>query len=352
MTAPTRFRPLSVLAVRKTIRDAVEVTFDAPGWRWEPGQFLTFRRSFDGTEVRRSYSICTPPGGPLSVGIKRVEGGAFSAWANEALAPGDVLEAMPPQGRFWAGPDQGGHYLGFAGGSGITPVLGILRHVLATDPAARFTLVYANQRASTIMFRDEVEDLKSVHMGRLSVIHVLEHDSQEIDLFTGRVTPEKCADLFARWIDVGSAARAYICGPEPMMLGIRDALTAAGMPGERVRFELFASAQQGRLPQKARAAREDAAAVPLRVTLDGATTSLEIAPGQTVLEAAEAAGLDVPWSCRAGVCSTCRCRVLEGEVEMDQNHAIEDDELRDGYALSCQSRPVRGPVAVSYDLGH
>jgi ring-1,2-phenylacetyl-CoA epoxidase subunit PaaE len=352
MTAPTRFRPLPVASVRHTIRDAVEVAFDAPGVTWEPGQYLTFRRAFDGTEIRRSYSICTAPGGPLAVGIKRVEGGAFSAWANEALRPGDVLEAMAPQGRFWAGPDEGGHLLAFAGGSGITPVLGILRHVLATDRAARFTLVYANRRASTIMFRDEIEDLKSEHMGRLSVVHVLEDDSSDIDLFSGRVTPQKCAELFARWIDVGSAARAYICGPEPMMLGIRDALTAYGMPEDRVRFELFASAQPGRLPQPPRAAAEAAEAVPLRVTLDGATTTLEMAPGQTVLEAAEAAGLDAPFACRAGVCSTCRCRVTAGEVEMTQNHAIEDDELRDGYVLSCQSHAVRGPIAVDYDVAH
>jgi ring-1,2-phenylacetyl-CoA epoxidase subunit PaaE len=351
MTAARGFRPLTVAAVRPTIRDAVEVTFEPTGWSWEPGQYLTFRREVAGTELRRSYSICTPPGGPLSVGIKRVEGGAFSSWANAALAPGDVVEAMAPQGRFWAGADPGGAYLGFAGGSGITPVLGIARHVLTTDPGARFTLVYANRRASTIMFRDEIEDLKSEHLGRLSVVHVLE-EGAEIDLFSGRVTPEKCAALFERWIDPGQAARAYICGPEPMMLGIRDALAAHGMAEDRIRFELFAQGQPGRAPRAARPAAPRAEAVPLTVTLDGATTALDMGPGQTVLEAAEAAGLEAPWSCRAGVCSTCRCRVLEGEVEMDANHAIEDDELRDGYVLSCQARPVRGPVAVSYDLGH
>ncbi|MBM2576715.1 2Fe-2S iron-sulfur cluster binding domain-containing protein [Jannaschia sp. Os4] len=347
------FHPLTVAAVRPTIRDAVEVTLDHPGWDWSPGQYLTFRRDFDGTEVRRSYSICTEPGAPLRVGIKRVEGGAFSAWANTALRPGDTVEAMPPQGRFWGG-ETHGHTLLFAGGSGITPVLGVLRHLLAADPEARATLVYANVRTATIMFRDEIEDLKQVHLGRLSVVHVLERDAQEIDLFTGRVTPEKCADLFARWIDVRGAARAYICGPEPMMLGIRDALAAHGMPEEAIRFELFASAQPGRLPQAERAVAADAPTIPLAVTLDGATSEIDLAPGQTVLEAAEAAGLEAPWSCRAGVCSTCRCRVVAGAVEMDANHAIEDDELRDGYVLSCQARPAAGTerVAVSYDLGH
>jgi ring-1,2-phenylacetyl-CoA epoxidase subunit PaaE len=352
MTAPTRFRPLPVLGVRKTIRDAVEVTLDPGGLTWEPGQYLSFRRVIDGTELRRSYSICTPPGGTLAVGIKKVAGGAFSTWANEALGPGDVLEAMAPQGRFWAGADRGGHYLMFAGGSGITPVLGVMRHVLETDGHARVTLVYANQRVGTIMFRDEIEDLKSEHLGRVSVIHVLEHDAQEIDLFTGRVTPEKCAELFRRWIELRSVSRAYICGPEPMMLGISAALRDHGMPKDRIRFELFSAAQPGRLPQRAAALAEAVGAVPLSITLDGATYALEMAPGQTVLEAAEAAGIDAPFSCRAGVCSTCRCRVLSGEVEMAANHAIEDDELRDGYALSCQSYPVKGPLRVSYDLGH
>ena len=353
MAAPARFAPLPVRAVRPTIRDAVEVTFDAPGdWAWEPGQYLTLRRDFDGTEIRRSYSICTAPGDALRVGIKRVDGGAFSAWANGGLRPGDVIDAMPPQGRFWAGADAGGHYLGFAGGSGITPVLGIMRHVLATDPAARFTLVYANRKASTIMFRDEIEDLKNRHLGRVSVVHVLEHDAQEIDLFTGRVTPEKCADLFARWIDVGSVDRAYICGPEPMMRGIAQALRDHGLPDDRIRFELFASAQPGRLAQAARPAAAAPEVVPLSVTLEGTTVTVEIAPGESVLEAALAAGLDAPWSCRAGVCSTCRCKVVKGSVEMAANHAIEDDEAAKGFVLSCQSYPMEGPVAVDYDAAH
>lgn len=352
MTAAPRFAPLPVLAVRPTIRGAVEVTLDPPqGWTWEPGQYLTLRRRFDGTEVRRSYSITTAPGGPLRVGIKAVEGGAFSAWANRDLRPGDAVEAMPPQGRFWAGPDPGGHYLGVAGGSGITPVLGIMRHVLATDPEARFTLLYANRRAATIMFRDEVEDLKSRHLGRVSVVHVL-GDGGEIDLFSGRLTSEKCAALFRAWIDVASVDRAYLCGPEGMMEGVRAALAEHGLPPDRIRRELFAAAQPGRLPQAARPPAEAAEAVPLHVTLDGVTVALALAPGQTVLEAALEAGLDAPWSCRAGICSTCRCRVLAGEVEMAQNHAIEDDEAAKGFVLSCQSRAVRGPVAVDYDVAH
>ena len=204
-TPSARFQALTVTDVRKTIRDAVVVTFDAE-LDFIPGQYLTFRRDFEGTELRRSYSICAGRGdGRLQVGIKKVAGGAFSTWANEDLRPGMVLEAMAPAGRFHSAitPDQGKSYLGFAGGSGITPVLSILKTVLDEEPLTRFTLVYANRAVSTIMFRDELEDLKNLYMGRLNVIHILESDSQEIDLFTGRVTEDKCADLFARWAAAG-----------------------------------------------------------------------------------------------------------------------------------------------------
>ena len=354
----SRFYHLTVTDIHHTIRDAVVLTLEPENpeaFGFTQGQYLTFKQDFDGTELRRNYSICAGlDDGKLQVGIKRVDGGAFSTFANTQLKVGDRLQAMPPQGKFHTAiePDRAKNYLGFAGGSGITPVLGIMRHVLATDPAARFTLVYANRKASTIMFRDEIEDLKNRHLGRVSVVHVLEHDAQEIDLFTGRVTPEKCADLFARWIDVGSVDRAYICGPEPMMRGIAQALRDHGLPDDRIRFELFASAQPGRLAQAARPAAAAPEAVPLSVTLEGTTVTVEIAPGESVLEAALAAGLDAPWSCRAGVCSTCRCKVVKGSVEMAANHAIEDDEAAKGFVLSCQSYPMEGPVAVDYDAAH
>ena len=348
-----RFRPLLVRAVDRLTRDAVAVTVETPdGWDWAPGQHLTFRRRFDGAELRRSYSIAAAPGEALRVGIKRVEGGAFSSWANEALRPGDRIEATAPEGRFWDGAgDPGEHVLGVAAGSGITPVLGILRHVLGGDPAARATLVYGNRRASTIMFREEIEDLKSRHLGRFSVVHVLS-EGHEIPLFAGRITAEKCAALFGAWIDAGTVDRAFVCGPDGMMEAAAAALAAHGMAPGRIRSERFAGGQPGRVATGARPVARTAEAVPLRVTLDGATVALALAPGETVLEAALAAGLDAPWSCRAGVCSTCRCRVTEGEVEMAQNHAIEDDEAARGFVLSCQSRAVRGPVAVDYDVGH
>jgi ring-1,2-phenylacetyl-CoA epoxidase subunit PaaE len=352
-----RFHDLTVTGIEKTIRDAVVVTLRPPegsDFTFRPGQYLTFRRDFDGQEIRRTYSICSGlDDGVLQVGIKRVDGGAFSTFANDKLAVGDTLQVMPPAGRFTVDfdPEASHTYLAFAGGSGITPVLSLIKSVLAREPASRFTLVYANRRVNTIMFREEIEDLKNLHMGRLGVIHALEQDAQDIELFTGRVTEEKCADLFRDWIDVDGVDMAFICGPEPMMTGIARALEAHGVDKDRIKYELFTSAvQQGRLPQRAVTRAEVAGkAIQLSVTLDGATRSFEMGADQTVLEAALAHDIDVPFSCRAGVCSTCRCKVTAGEVAMDTNHALEDYEVARGFALSCQSRPVSDVVHVDYD---
>lgn len=353
----SRFLPLTVTDVQKTIRDAVVVTLapeDAEAFRFTQGQYLTFRRAFDGEEIRRSYSICAGlDDGLLQVGIKRVEGGAFSTWANEALEPGMVLHAMPPMGNFHTplAPDAARHYLGFAGGSGITPVLSILRTVLAREPDSRFTLVYANRSVTTIMFREELEDLKNRFLGRLNVIHVLE-EGQEIELFSGRVTEAKCAELFRLWIDIGSVDTAFICGPEPMMLGIAKALRAHGLEDAQIKFELFASAQPGRLARPARSAdaARGAESCTATITLDGSVRTITMPKsGQSVLDAALAADLDAPYACKAGVCSTCRAKVLEGEVEMAANHALEDYEVQRGYVLTCQCLPLSDRIVVDYD---
>ncbi|MBV2358528.1 2Fe-2S iron-sulfur cluster binding domain-containing protein [Thalassococcus sp. CAU 1522] len=351
-----QFHPLTVTDVRKTIRDAVIVTLqpaDGADFTFVPGQYLTFRKSFDGVELRRSYSICAGlDDGVLQVGIKRVDGGAFSTWVNEEMQPGDVLEAMPPMGRFHTpiDPDATRHYLGFAGGSGVTPILSILKTVLAREPKSRFTLVYANRGVHSIMFRDELDDLKNLHMGRLNVIHVLETDAQEIDLFTGLVTQDKVAQLFEHWIAPDSIDTAFICGPEPMMKGIQAALRAAGIPDDRIKFELFASAQTGRAKKRAASRRVDASdRTELRVTLEGTTRTVSMARDVTLLDAALENDLEAPHACRAGVCSTCVCKVIEGEVEMQTNHALEDHEVADGLVLSCQSYPVSARVVIDYD---
>ncbi|MDO6478763.1 2Fe-2S iron-sulfur cluster-binding protein [Shimia thalassica] len=355
-----RFHDLEVTDIQKTIRDAVVVTLKpvngaAEAFDFTQGQYLTFRQDFDGDELRRSYSICAgKDDGILQVGIKRVDGGTFSTWANEDLKIGDTVQAMPPMGGFFTALDAGNekNYLGFAGGSGITPVLSILKTTLAAEPNSTFTLVYANKGVNTIMFREELEDLKNTYMGRFNVIHILETDAQEIDLFTGLVTEEKCAQLFATgWIDIGSVDTAFICGPEPMMLGIAAALRTSGLTEAQIKFELFASSQPGRAKRKAvsKNAASGANQASATITLDGSTQAIEMPKDTTILDAALDNKMDAPFACKAGVCSTCRCRVLEGEVEMVSNHALEDYEVEKGYVLSCQSYPVTDNVVVDFD---
>lgn len=352
-----RFHPLSVTNVEKTIRDAVVITLkpdDPEKFHFTQGQYLTFRQSFEGEELRRSYSICAGlDDGVLQVGIKKVDGGAFSTWANEALRVGDKLEAMPPMGTFHTPLNDASdkHYLGFAGGSGITPVLSILRTVLSREPNSKFTLVYANRAVNSIMFREELEDLKNFHMGRLNVVHILESDTQDIELFTGLVTKQKCADLFKSWIDIKSVDTAFICGPEPMMLGIAAALKDHGLSEDQIKFELFASSQPGRIKRKPKTAEQIAQAKKTQatVTLDGATMRLQMDREVSILDAALENALDAPYACKAGVCSTCKCKVLKGEVEMIANHALEDYEVEKGYVLSCQAYALSDEVAVDFD---
>ncbi|PZP54380.1 MAG: phenylacetate-CoA oxygenase/reductase subunit PaaK [Agrobacterium fabrum] len=355
-----RFHSLNVTEVRRETRDAVVVTLvpaeeDRAAFDFTQGQYLTFRRKFDGEELRRSYSICAGRDeGVLRVGIKRVDGGCFSSWANEGLKAGDTLEAMPPMGAFFTDiePDLSKHYLGFAGGSGITPVLSIIKTTLKREPRSSFTLVYANRQISSIMFREELEDLKNSYLGRFSVLHVLESEAQDIDLFTGRVNAEKCAALFKSWIDLTSVTTAFICGPEPMMLAIAGALREHGLRDDQIKFELFASSQPGRARARAQNAHgTDAnASCQATVTLDGATRIFNMPKqGQSLLDAALENNIDAPYACKAGVCSTCRAKVVEGETEMEVNHALEDYEVRQGYVLTCQCYPLSDKVVVSYD---
>ncbi|SUZ31565.1 1,2-phenylacetyl-CoA epoxidase, subunit E [Roseibaca ekhonensis] len=353
----SRFHPLTVTDVARDTRDSVVVTLqpqDNDAFRFIQGQYLTFRRGFDGQEVRRSYSICAGlDDGALRVGIKRVEGGAFSTWANTELQAGDVLEAMPPQGKFHIPlvPEERRHYLMFAAGSGITPILSIIRTVLMREPQSRVTLVYANRKIASIMFRGELDDLKDQYLSRLSVLHVLGQDAQEIDLFTGRLDAAKLDKLFTQWIDLKSVHAAFICGPEALMQTIAGSLRDHGLTDDQIRYELFGAAQPGRAAQRAVAISDTKGKTcALSITLDGTTRNLDMPmDGTTVLQAALGADLDAPFSCTAGVCSTCRAKVIDGAAEMAVNHALEDYEVRAGYVLTCQCTPTSDRLVLSYD---
>lgn len=354
-----KFFPLNVLSVVPETRDAVVVQLaphpqDAAHFNFIQGQYLTFRKDFEGQDVRRSYSICSAAdSGVLRVAVKKVTGGCFSTWVNDSLKAGDVLDAMPPAGNFHAPlqPNQNRHYLGFAAGSGITPIISLLKTVLTTEPKATFTLVYGNKSPVTIMFRDELEDLKNTYMGRLSILHVLGSEN-DLDLFAGRIDRQKMAALLGGWIDASVADLAFICGPEGMMQDVSAALQSHGMATSQIKFELFGAPQQG---QVARPAVTDAASLGDRqcaavLTIDGVTRTVTMPrTGQSVLEAALGADLGAPFSCRAGVCSTCRARVVRGEYEMLANYALEDYEIEQGYVLTCQTYPQGDDIIVDYD---
>lgn len=246
-------------------------------------------------------------------------------------------------------PEREKNYIGFAGGSGITPVLSILKTTLRAEPQSKFTLVYANRGVNTIMFKEDLEDLKNQFMGRLTILHILESDAQDIDLFQGHVDQEKCDLLFKHWIDIAAMDTAFICGPEPMMLAIADALRQHGLRDDQIKFELFASAQHGRLEQRKKAVAKTEKPTELGVTIDGTQRTITMEAGQSVLDAALDHTLDAPYACKAGVCSTCRCKVTKGAVEMITNHALEDYEIEQGYVLACQSYPTTEQVDVEFD---
>lgn len=350
-----QFHPLTVVDIRKTIRDAVIVSLrpeDPALFAFTQGQYLTFSQDFDGTELRRNYSICSSPDDDLlQVGIKRVDGGAFSSWANTDLTIGDTLHAMPPMGTFHTEiePNKAKTYLCFAGGSGITPILSIAKTVLSQEPDSQITLVYANRAPATIMFREELDDLKNRYMQRLTVLHVLESGDQDIDLFSGRVDADKCAALFEHWVGVTTVDVAFICGPEPMMLAISGALKTHGLSDQQIKFELFGASQQGRVAVQKRAEAAGSVGVDTTVIMDGTAHQFTLPREENVLQGALNNSLDAPYACRAGVCSTCKAKVLEGEAEMVTNHALEDYEVRAGFVLTCQCYALSDKIILDYD---
>lgn len=355
-----RFLPLTVTALRHETRESVVLSLqpraaDRASFDFLPGQYLTFRKSLAGEELRRSYSICSRRGEtPLEVGIKKVPDGLFSTWANDALRVGEELEAMAPMGSFTAAllPGAARHHLFFAAGSGITPVLSLIASILTREPKSRVTLVYGNRSSSSIMFREALEDLKNLYLGRFTLLHILTRESQEIDLFNGRIDEDKCAQLFRYWIDPEAIDLAFVCGPQSMMTAVSQVLRDAGLSEQQIKFELFASAQQGRRRRGPGEVGKDSGANLCRATvlLDGRSRDFEMPKGAlSVLDAAMAEGLDVPYACKGGVCSTCRAMLVEGEVDMDANFALEDYEVRRGYILTCQSYPATDRVVVDYD---
>ncbi|MCY1210270.1 1,2-phenylacetyl-CoA epoxidase, subunit E [compost metagenome] len=355
----SKFHSLKIKEVRPETRDAVSIAFDIPAdladtFRFTQGQHLVMRTQLDGEEVRRSYSICTGVNdGELRVAIKRVAGGRFSAYANDSLKAGQSLEVMPPSGHFFVELDAArhGNYLAVAAGSGITPILSIIKTTLESEPHSRFTLIYGNRSSASALFREQLEDLKNTYLDRLNLIFVFSREQQDVDLYNGRIDADKCGQLFSRWIDVKALDAAFICGPQGMTETVRDQLKGNGVPAERIHFELFAAASGSAKREAREAARiTDSASSQVTVISDGRELTFELPRNSvSVLDAGNAQGLELPYSCKAGVCSTCKCKVVEGEVEMDSNFALEDYEVAAGYVLSCQTFPVSEKVVLDFD---
>ena len=354
----SKFYPLTVAKVKHETRDAIAVTFAVPPelkstFAYQQGQHLTLRAMIDGEDVRRSYSICSAvQDETLRVAIKRTPGGLFSSWANEQLQPGATLDVMPPMGHFNVPLDAESerHYLAFAAGSGITPILSIIKTTLLAEPKSRFTLVYGNRASSSVIFRDELTDLKDVYMGRLKLVYVMSREQQDIELFNGRITGEKCSAFLQHWIDIQDIDVAFVCGPEDMMHGVSKSLQDAGLPKERIRIELFAASIPKHEHKPRPVAQGAAHQTEVTVIMDGSAASFTMDKDkESILDAGLRAGIDMRYSCKGGVCSTCRCKVVEGNVEMDVNYALEDYEVARGFVLSCQAFPITDKLIVDFD---
>jgi ring-1,2-phenylacetyl-CoA epoxidase subunit PaaE len=350
-----RFHTLTISDLRRETHDAVSLAFAVPPhlrdeYAFTPGQYLTLQTTIDGEEVRRSFSICSGlDDNELRVAIKRVEGGAFSTWANEQLRIGAALDVMTPDGRFGVPIDPGSHrtLVAFAAGSGITPILSIARTVLKRE-AGRFFLLYGNRTTSGIMFREQLEDLKDRYLSRLAVFHVLSREQQDLAVLNGHLDAGKVGLVMRSLVPVANVDQAFVCGPQPMIEGLEKALADLGMPRDRIHVERFTPGIGGRPPRVTVAPDAKPKAIATIIS-EGARFDIPVADGEAIIDAAIRAGRSLPYSCKGGMCCTCRAKLIEGRVEMAVNYSLEPWETDAGYVLTCQSHPVTEHVLIDYD---
>jgi ring-1,2-phenylacetyl-CoA epoxidase subunit PaaE len=352
------FHPLRVREKRADTDEGVVVSFDVPveladTFRFTQGQYLTLRHEVDGRDVRRSYSICAGvDDGELRVGVRRVPGGVFSTWMHERLQAGAEIEAIPPQGRFFVAIDPRArrHYLGVAGGCGITPILSIIKTVLAREPRSRFTLIYGNRTSRSTMLKEELQDLKDRYLARLCLHHVFSREVPDSPLHHGRLTREKVGEFLGSLLDPRGIEHAFVCGPYAVNDEVEAALLAAGVAPERIHIERFGVPPGTGAPRTEEARAGDAEQARVAIVRDGVRREIQFRRADpSILDAAIAAGMDLPYSCKSGVCSTCRARVFEGRVRMDRNFALDRREIEAGFVLTCQSRPLTERVLLSFD---
>lgn len=357
------FHNLKVTEIRRETDDTVSIAFGIPEeekalFAYDPGQYLTIRATINGEEVRRSYSLCSAPSeGVWRVAVKKVEGGRFSTWANEQLQSGTTLEVMPPQGRFVVKTqsDAAKHYVLYAAGSGITPILSIIKEVLSSEPGSKITLFYGNRNKRSIIFLEELETLKNQYMDRLSLHFIFSREMQASPLFEGRITGERCRELIHAFVPDHKDSHHFICGPEEMINDTILSLKTLGVSESQIHFELFSTpvgsigiSDTGETTVTPAPAENGMARV--QIKLDGRSFDFELPyNGQNILDAGMVTGADLPFSCKGGVCCTCRAKLVEGEVSMDANYALEQWELDEGFILTCQSHPRSSKLVVDFD---
>lgn len=361
--AQLAFHRLRISDVEQLTDDAVALTFDVPeplrgAYDFTPGQHLTLRRELDGEEVRRSYSICAPAGqGRLRVAVKRLDGGTFSRWAVDEARAGDELDVLTPAGRFGIAfePGRARRYAAVAAGSGITPVVSLVETALEVEQGSSFTLVYGNRTAASVMFLEELADLKNRYPARFQVLHVLSQEPQPADLLTGRIDEDKLRAVLRELVDPAEVQEWFLCGPQGMVEAAQRALAGAGVPDEQVHHELFHVAGAGPVERGPRVEpADDAPRAEVTAVLDGRASSVKVALAdddatETLLDAVLRTRADAPFACKGGVCGTCRAKVTGGEVRMKHDYALEGWEKAAGYVLTCQARPTTAAVTVDFD---
>lgn len=362
----SHFVSLTIEDIRRETADCVSIAFTVPTqwqqtFRFHQGQNITIRTTIAGTEIRRSYSICSSPlDHELRIAVKKVPGGLFSTFANDQLHPGQTLEVLPPSGKFYTELDPGNRkqYLAFVAGSGITPVLSLVKTTLAIERDSQFTLVYGNRHRLSIIFREELEALKNRYMHRLSLHHILSRDDMDIPLYQGRIDTGKCQELCSRLIDLRSMDEIFLCGPREMIFSVKDWLEEQGIEKTRIHFELFHPLDSSAVASPVLPGQKNETAAPesdekiseVTVRLDGVSHVFKLPyNGNSILDAALYQGADLPFACKGGVCCTCRARLIEGQVEMELNYALESDELAAGFVLTCQSHPRSPKVTIDFD---
>jgi len=360
MNNSNRFHTLTVAAVRPEAGEAVVIRLAVPSelqdsFAFQPGQFITLRADVDGVDVRRSYSICSTPqwlahSGFIEVGVRVIPDGVFSNWLATQVKAGSRLQVMPPDGRFVSKQPKAIHRVGFAAGSGITPILSIMMHSLQTQAHSKFSLVYGNKNMASVMFNETLQDLKDLYPDRVTLIHVLSRQAQEAELLEGRIDAAKVQRLLASLLPAKSMDEVFVCGPEGMIESTCQALSDAGVPANRLHAERFATASTPSTPRQfTPLPTRTEPAVALTLVLDGKTHHLRMNADERILDVALSAGLDLPYSCKGGVCCTCRAKVTHGSVAMEKNFTLEAWETAQGFVLSCQSKPNSRAVTLSFD---